>query len=34
MDVFYADDLKRYNDLLSKYNLPIIEPKPKPKIMM
>ena len=28
----YAEELKRYNELLKKYGLPEIETKPKPKI--
>ena len=34
MDKFYSDDLKRYNELLKKYGLPEIDPRPKPKVAM
>ena len=34
MDKLYTDDLKRYNELLKKYGLPEIDPKPKPKVAM
>lgn len=34
MDKIYAEDLKRYNELLKKYKLPEIDPKPKPKVAM
>lgn len=34
MDKLYADDLKRYNEMLKKYGLPEIDPKPKPKVAM
>ena len=34
MDKLYSDDLKRYNELLKKYGLPEIDPKPKPKVAM
>lgn len=34
MDDIYATELKRYNDLLKKYGLPEIDPKPKPKVAM
>ena len=32
MQRIYSDDLKKYNDLLSKHGLPAIDPKPKPKV--
>ena len=34
MDKLYAEDLKRYNELLKKHGLPEIDPKPKPKVAM
>lgn len=34
MDKLYVEDLKRYNELLKKYGLPEIDPKPKPKVAM
>ena len=34
MDKLYAEDLKKYNDLLKKYGLPPIDPKPAPKVAM
>ena len=34
MDKIYAEDLKKYNDLLKKYGLEPIDPKPKPKVAM
>ncbi len=34
MDAIYISDLKKFNELLKKYNLPEITTKPKPKIAM
>jgi photosystem II stability/assembly factor-like uncharacterized protein len=34
MERLYSEDLKRYNDLLRKYRLPEIDPRPKPKVAM
>ena len=34
MKKIYAEDLKKYNELLKKYGLPEIETKPKPKLAM
>jgi len=34
MDKLYAEDLKRYNDLLKKHGLPEISPKPKSNVAM
>jgi len=34
MKKVYAEDLKKYNELLKKYGLPEIDTKPKPKLAM